>query len=243
LITYIRLFLLLIFIIVLSVLAIISSIIDRTFTSYFWLLKIFGYGVLYISGVKLNVEGLENFDHSKVFVYVSNHSSLYDIPSLCAAFPNKTCIVFKKELAKIPLFGWQLMLGPFIIIDRQNPEKALKSIEHAKKIMKERNFSVLLFAEGTRSKTGQVQPFKRGAFHLASQVAYPIIPTSVSGTEKILPKGKLKIQSGTITVRFDKPIPADNINNKKDELELMEKVRQIIIQNKESELWQFQSRM
>lgn len=231
-ITYIRLFLLFIFILILSILALISLIIDRTFTSYFLLLKIFGYGVLFISGVKLKVEGLENFDHSKVYVYVSNHSSLFDIPSLCAAFPNKTCIVFKKELAKIPLFGWQLVIGPYIIIDRQNPEKALKSIERAKKTMRKKNYSVLLFAEGTRSKTGEVQPFKRGAFHLASQVGYPVIPTSVSGTNKILPKGKLKINSGTITVRFAQPIPTDNIHNKKDELELMEKVRTIVIQNK-----------
>jgi 1-acyl-sn-glycerol-3-phosphate acyltransferase len=209
----------------------IFSIVDRSFHLYYKLSKIWSKGILLISGIKLSISGLENFDHKSIYVFVSNHSSQYDIPSLQYAIPVPISIVFKKELSRIPLFGWQLKMGPYIMIDRANVEDALKSIEEAKKRMIEKKLSPLVFAEGTRSRTGEVQPFKRGAFYLASKVGFPIIPVSVSGASKILPKGKFKIKSGTIFVHFDKPISLENIINRKDEIELMEKVRSIIIQN------------
>ncbi len=214
-----------------SVVAIIVSIIDRSFTLYFLESRVFSKGILLIGGVKLKVTGIENLNLKDTYIFVSNHSSQFDIPALQYSIPHKASIVYKKELGKIPLFGWQMKLGPYIMIDRQNVEKAIESIKRAKKMMSEKGVSVLLFAEGTRSKTGEVQPFKRGAFYLASRAGYPIIPVSVSGTEKILPKGKFKIKSGTINIHFDKPISTDNIKNRKDELDLMEKVRDIIIQN------------
>ena len=229
--SYIKLFFIVLYTIVVSVLALISAIIDRSFSLYFILSRVFSKGILLIGGVKLKVTGYENFDNNKTYVFVSNHSSQFDIPALQFSVPQKFSIVYKKELGKIPLFGWQMRLGPYIMIDRKNVESALESIERAKEMMSDKNISVLLFAEGTRSKTGEVQPFKRGAFYLASRVGFPIVPVSVSGTEKILPKGKLKIKSGTIYIHFDKPIPTENIVNRKDELELMEKVRDIVIQN------------
>jgi 1-acyl-sn-glycerol-3-phosphate acyltransferase len=229
--SYLKISLIVIHTTICSFLAIIVSLIDRSFYLYFKLAKIFSKGILIISGIKLSVTGLENFDHKKIYVFVSNHSSQYDIPSLQYAIPNPISIVFKKELSKIPLFGWQLMLGPYIMIDRSNAESALRSIEEAKKRMIQKKLSPVVFAEGTRSKTGEVQPFKRGAFYLASKVGFPIVPVSVTGASKILPKGKFKIKSGTIYVHFDKPIPTESIINRKDELDLMEKVRDIIITN------------
>jgi len=213
------------------------SIIDRSFYLYYKLSKIWSKGILLISGIKLSITGLENFDHKSIYVFVSNHSSQFDIPSLQYSIPVPISIVFKKELSRIPLFGWQLKMGPYIMIDRANVEDALKSIEEAKKRMIGKKLSPLLFAEGTRSRTGEVQPFKRGAFYLASKVGFPIIPVSVGGASKILPKGKFKIKSGTIYVHFGRPIPTENISNRKDEVQLMEKVRGIVIQNMENGKW------
>jgi len=231
--TYIKLTLIFLYTAILSVIAFFFGIVDRSFKLYFWLSKVFSKGILLISGIKLEVKGLENFNPGGVYVYVSNHSSMYDIPALQYAVPNHASIVFKQELGKIPIFGWQLKTGPYIIIDRASPERAMKSIERAKETMKIKGFSIILFSEGTRSKTDEVQPFKRGAFYLASRVSFPIIPVSISGTGKILPKGKLKIVPGKITVHFDKPIETGEIKSKKDELELMERVREIVIKNKE----------
>ena len=228
--SYIKIFFIIIHSAICSIFALIFSL-DRSFYLYYKLSKVFSKGIFLISGIKLSVSGLENIDKRNIYVFVSNHSSQYDIPALQYVIPIPISIVFKKELSKIPVFGWQLRTGPYIMIDRSNTESALKSIEKAKKRMTEKKLSPLLYPEGTRSKTGEVQTFKRGAFYLAAKVGFPIIPVSISGASEILPKGKFKINSGTIYVHFDKPIATENVSSRKDELELMGKVRDIIISN------------
>ncbi|MFO7445938.1 MAG: lysophospholipid acyltransferase family protein [Ignavibacteriaceae bacterium] len=231
--SYLKLFFIIIHTIICSIFALLFSL-DRTHSLYVWLSKIFSGGILLIAGIKLKVTGLENIDKKAVYIFASNHASQFDIPALQYAIPNRMSIVFKKELAKIPIFGWQLKTGPYIMIDRKNAEKALKSIEEAKRKMMENRLSATIFPEGTRSLTGEVQAFKRGAFNLASKVGYPVVPVTISGSDKLLPKGKFIIKSGTIHVHFDKPVPTDNIKTRADELALMEKVRDIIIRNLET---------
>ena len=124
-----------------------------------------------------------------------------------------------------------MMLGPYIVIDRKNAEKAIASIQKAKRLMNSKKISIHIFAEGTRSRTGEIQPFKRGAFYLASKVGYPIVPVTINGASSILPKGKLNIKSGTMHIHFDKPIPTDNLKTRHDEMDLMETVRKKVMEN------------
>lgn len=229
--TYIRIFFIVLFTLVCSVFAILFALFDKTYNSYFWLSKIFSGGVLWISGIKLKVTGLENLKKNGTYIVVSNHSSQFDIPAMQLAIPVRMSIVFKKELAKIPFFGWQLYLGPYVMINRKKAEDAVKSIERAKYLMKEKNVSILLFAEGTRSKNGEIQPFKRGAFYLASRVGYPVVPVSISGAQKILPKGSLRIKPGTLFIHFDKPIDTAGVETRQDEINLMQNVRDIVVKN------------
>lgn len=229
-ITFIKLFLIVIHSLICSILALFFSL-QPSYNLYFKLSKYFSGVILWLSGIKLKVTGLENFSSHKTYVFVSNHSSQYDIVTLQKCIPNRMAMIFKKELVKIPFFGWQLYLGPYVMIDRQNMERALKSIEEAKIKMEKKNISIVVFAEGTRSKTGDVQPFKRGAFRLATKVGYPIVPVSISGSNKIMPKGTYKLWSGTIKVHFDKPIVSDNVKTREDEIALMNNVREIIIKN------------
>ncbi|MCW8811096.1 MAG: 1-acyl-sn-glycerol-3-phosphate acyltransferase [Ignavibacteriaceae bacterium] len=230
-ITALKLFLIVIHTFICSIFAMIFAVIDRSYTVYFKISKIFSGGVLLISGIKLDITGLENIDKSKTYVFVSNHSSQYDIVVLQKTIPNRMAMIFKKELAKIPFFGWQLAMGPYVMIDRGNYEKAMRSIEEAKEKMKKKSISIVVFAEGTRSKTGDIQPFKRGAFRLATQVGYPIIPTTVIGSNKIMPKGTYKLRRGTIKVHFDKPIQSEGIKTRQEEIDLMNRVRDIIVNN------------
>lgn len=218
-----------------SIFAILFLVFDRSFKLYFGISPVFSGGILKISSVKVEKSGLDNFYHTKPYIFVSNHSSQFDIPVLQHSIPGRMGMIFKKELAKIPFFGWQLKWGPYVMIDRKDFESALKSIEEAKEKISKLGMSVVVFAEGTRSKTGEVQPFKRGAFYLASRSGYPIIPVSISKTNSIMPKGKFQIKGGKVKVHFDKPIPTDQVMNKKDEVELMERVRNIIIHNIEKD--------
>jgi 1-acyl-sn-glycerol-3-phosphate acyltransferase len=230
-ITVIKIFLIAIHTFICSIFAMIFSIVDRSHTLYFKLSKYFSGGVLWLSGIKLDVTGMENFDKDKTYVFVSNHLSQYDIVTLQRIIPNRMAMIFKKELAKIPFFGWQLKMGPYVMIDRENFEKAMQSIEEAKEKMQKQNISIVVFAEGTRSKTGEIQPFKRGAFRLATKVGYPIVPTTIVGSNKIMPKGTYKLKKGTIKVHFDKPILSEGIKTRQEEKDLMNHVREIVVQN------------
>ncbi|MCG6914426.1 1-acyl-sn-glycerol-3-phosphate acyltransferase [bacterium BMS3Abin03] len=230
-ITLFKLFLIVVHTIICSVFAILFSLIDRSFNLYFKLSGYFSGGILFLSGIKLKITGLDNFDHNGTYVYVANHASQYDIVTMQKSVPNRMAIIFKRELAKIPLFGWQLTLGPYIMIDRKNIESALNSIEIAKRMMKEKRVSILVFAEGTRSLTGEVQPFKRGAFRMASSVGYPIIPVSISGSNKIMPKGTFKLKSGKIHIHYGIPISTEGISSRQEEIDLMNRVREVIIEN------------
>jgi len=230
-ITYFKLFLIVIHTTICSVLALIFAFIERRFIVYFWISKLFSGGILLITGIKLKVEGFENIDPKATYVFVSNHSSQFDITALQYGIPNRLAMIYKKELSKIPLFGWQLAAGPYVSIDRKNAESALKSIQKAKQIMQEKNVSILVFAEGTRSPDGQIQEFKRRAFRLASSVGYPIVPITIIGSSRIMPKGKLKFNKGEMIMRIDKPIPTQELKSRLDEMTMMKTIRDIIIKN------------
>lgn len=234
--TYIKLIFLLIHTIILSVLALLSGLFDRSYKSYFILTKVFSAPVLAIAGIKVKITGRENVVPKTPYVFVSNHLSLFDIPVLQRYVPNDFGFVFKKEIASVPVFGWQMQLSPHVIVDRQNPTKAMKSIEKAKERLTKKKISVLLFPEGTRSKTREMLPFKRGAFHLATQVGFPIVPVTISGTKNLFQKKPFRINSGIVYLHFDKPIHSNNVGARNEELELMQKVRDIIEQNYRKEL-------
>jgi 1-acyl-sn-glycerol-3-phosphate acyltransferase len=135
---YIKIFFIVIWTIICSVFALISGLIDRSYNTYKNLTKLFSRGILFISGIKVRTSGLENIQGEGPFIFISNHISQFDIVALQATIPLRTGFVFKKELARIPLFGWQLLTGPHIVIDRSNAENALKSIHKARHKMKTR---------------------------------------------------------------------------------------------------------
>ena len=230
-ITVFKLFLIVLFGLFWSTVTLFTLPFDRNFIFYFKVSKWFSGGILKISGIKLKVTGLENFSHNKAYVFVSNHLSQYDIVTLQKSIPNRMAMIFKKELARIPFFGWQLYLGPYVMINRKNIESAMRSIDEAKEKLVKKNISMVVFAEGTRSKTGEIQSFKRGAFRLASKVGFPIVPVTISGSNKIMPKNTFKIKPGTIHIHFDKTISTEGIETRKDEMELMNRVREVVVRN------------
>ncbi|MCS7053288.1 MAG: 1-acyl-sn-glycerol-3-phosphate acyltransferase [Ignavibacterium sp.] len=233
-ITVIKLLLIGIHTIILSIIATFSALVDRSFKSYFFLTKIFSKGILFIAGVKVETINKNKIDNNSTYVFVSNHLSQFDIPVLQSAIPNRIAMIFKKELSRIPIFGWQLVLGPHIMVNRKSPESGMKSIEQAKERMKAKGISVLVFPEGTRSKTGDLLPFKRGAFHLASKIGAPIVPVTIINSEKIMPKGSFKLKRGNVKVIFNDPIDTSNIKSKPDEIQLMEKIKLTMLNNKEN---------
>lgn len=213
-----------------SVVGILAALLDRSGRWYHKAARVWSKFTLWLFGVKVSTVGLEHLDPAKRYVYVSNHASMFDIPAIFVAIPDDIRIVLKKELTRVPLWGWALKVGPYISIDRFNAKDAMGSLDRALETIR-RGASVLVFAEGTRSRDGKLQPFKRGAFALAARSGVPIVPVTINNSFKILPKGSLKIQPADISVVVDKPIESAGVMGKEDELRLMEQVHAVLEKN------------
>ncbi|HEY3251416.1 MAG TPA: lysophospholipid acyltransferase family protein, partial [Ignavibacteria bacterium] len=134
----------------------------------YFILKSWTKGGLLLYGVKVNLAGRENIEKGKGHIYVSNHLSYLDILVLLATIPDNIRMVYKREISRIPIFGWAMLACGFISIDRTNIKRAVKSLgKGASRIKK--GLSVLIFPEGTRSRDGKTGEFKRGMFLLAEK--------------------------------------------------------------------------
>ena len=186
--------------------------------------------LLFICGVEVHVTGLDKLDRSKNYVYVSNHASLFDIPAVIGGVPDQIRIVYKRELERIPLFGWGLKWGSYIGIDRGKGTEAVRSLEKAAERIR-KGASVLLFAEGTRTTDGRLQPFKRGAFNLAIKAGVPVIPLTVNGSYHILPKRSVSVRPGRVNLLLGTPILPEGGEGKGAEVRLMNEVHAAIEDN------------
>lgn len=202
--SYIKVFLIAIFALIIAVIAIISYPFDYKGRVTFVLTKAFSKAVLVIAGVKLNVEGREFLNKDESYIYVTNHQSMFDIPILMQASPSNIRFIYKKSLTNIPVFGWAMYLSGYIPIDREDGRSAMKTLkESAKKTAQ--GISLVIFPEGTRSD-GKLGEFKRGVFVIADEAKAKIVPGTIIDSYKILSKGRLHIKGGEVKVVFSKPI-------------------------------------
>lgn len=121
------------------------------------------------------------------------------------AIPNNVRFIYKESLTRIPVLGWGMYLGKYIPINRDNVRDAMKALKNAAKKITN-GISVAIFPEGTRSFDGNLGEFKRGMFVLADEAKVPLIPTTIIGSNRIMPRTKFQINSGTVKVIFDYPI-------------------------------------
>ncbi len=202
----IRITIFLLFTAICSVISVPLSLIDRTGNSYLAIARFWAKGSLILFSIKVKVTGLENISAGRNYIYASNHTSYLDIPAVIAVIPDNIRLVFRESLYKVPVWGWSLRFAPFIVVDNSSAQKAKLTI--AKAIATIRNgASVLLFAEGTRTKTGEMGPFKRGAFRLAFDSGALIIPVAIKGAYDLLPRSQnLPKHGGTVTISLGAPL-------------------------------------
>jgi 1-acyl-sn-glycerol-3-phosphate acyltransferase len=191
--------------------------------------KIWTNSILFAAGVKLHVEGIEKIDPKKSYIFIGNHQSHFDVLSLFSVLPLTVRFMAKKELFKIPVFGWSLYASGTIRIDRSNRERAISSMNNALNRIK-RGVSVVVFPEGTRSEEGIIREFKKGGFVLAIKGEIPVVPVSISGSRFILPKNTIRIRPGNIKLVISDPINTKDYGYQQRE-KLSRNVRDIIIEN------------
>jgi 1-acyl-sn-glycerol-3-phosphate acyltransferase len=162
--------------------------------------------MLRVSNVRVTTIGLEHIAPGRPQIILSNHVSWYDVLALTATIPKRYRFVGKKELTRVPLWGRAWQASGHIAIDRSDTFRAVESLDRAGQLVREDRSSIIIFPEGTRSATGELQPFKKGAFMLALHSGIEVLPTAVQGTHGILPKDNWRMRPGRIIVRFGQPI-------------------------------------
>jgi len=157
------------------------------------------------AGTPLVIDGLERIPPGPV-VYASNHSSMFDIWALAAGMPGSIRFVAKQELARIPLLGPAMLAAGHVTIDRTNRSRAMDAYTEAARRIHAHGASTVVFPEGTRSRTGELLPFKNAPFGLAIAAQVPLVPVYVHDTFRILPKGAWRLKPTPIRIRVGEPI-------------------------------------
>ena len=168
---------------------------------------------LWLSGIKVRVHGGENIQRGRAAVYAVNHTSNVEPPILFLAlsplFP-RLRVLYKAELRKLPILVRAWDLAGFVPLERGNRDQSLPAIDRAAEALQEGN-SFLIFPEGTRSRTGELLPFKKGGFIMAIKGQAPIVPVAITGARDAMHKGSFVIQPVTVNVRFGTPVESRGI--------------------------------
>ncbi|KAF0133274.1 MAG: 1-acyl-sn-glycerol-3-phosphate acyltransferase [Candidatus Saganbacteria bacterium] len=176
--------------------------------------KIWAKLLAFLSGIPVSIEG--DILKNEAFILASNHQSYADVLLLLAYLPAHFRFIIKKELFKIPFFGWYLKKAGFISVDRGSSEKAHKLFSEAQDIIKSGE-NILIFPEGTRSNDGQLQPFKRGALLLAFKSKVKVIPIAISGSFNILPPKSLFFRVVPVKLKIGEPVSLERFGSKFEE--------------------------
>ena len=206
-----------------SLTALVFGAIDRTGDLVLALARLWSRVILGVPGVKLEVKMHTPLEPGRPYVFMPNHASMVDIWVVFVAIPASFRFIAKKQLAKIPLFGWAMAAGRFIFIDRQNAASARRSMEEAARRIRAGQ-SVVIFPEGTRTRDGRLLPFKKGGFHLAMDSGADIVPVAIRGSREVMPRGAALIKAGTVTMEVGEPIPTAGLKSA-DREALIAKVR------------------
>lgn len=179
-----------------------------------------------LAGIRYHVRGREHLVRNRSVVFCANHQSNVDPLVLFRALHSRLHILYKAELRKLPLLGRALGVGGFVAVDRTNRERALDAIEQGAQSLRDGN-SFLIFPEGTRSRTEELLPFKKGGFVMAIKAQVPVVPVAVQGGRAAMRKGSALIRPVMVSVRIGEPFETREMTID-DRDDLIAKVRQRI---------------
>ena len=182
--------------------------------------------ILWLTLIRVRCSGCQSIDPKRSYVVVVNHLSVLDILAIYGYLPVDFRWVMKQEIRKIPVIGGGCYRMGHIYIDRSNRQKAIASLQAAREQLVD-GISILFFPEGTRSRTGEMLPFKKGAFRMAIDLQLPLLPVTLRNTGKLMPRGSLSPLPGTIELVIHPEIPVHGLTT--DDLPaLMKKARAAI---------------
>lgn len=210
-----------------ATLSILFSLLDGTGKRQHWCARTWSRLILWISRVRVDIQGLSGLDTTRAYIFASNHLSIFDIWAFLAHLPFQFRFVAKMSLFRQPFLGWHLKRSGNIPIDRHNPRQALRSLRTAGERIRA-GISVVVFPEGMRTWGEVVAPFKRGSFLLAQHAEVPVVPVTLIGSHRLLPRGSVRITPGEMQMIIHPPIEYAEYKDMNLD-ELADKVRTQII--------------
>lgn len=211
---------------VMGTLSLLSSLFDRHGRIQHWFARTWARMILKTVGMRVQVEGLEHIHPTQPAIYTANHLSAADIPVLLGCLPVQFRIMAKKELFRYPFLGWHLKRSGQIAIDPGDPRASLRSLNHASQSLRA-GTPLVVFPEGGRSQTGQLQKFMGGAFYVAIRAQAPVVPIAIVGTYELLPMNSFHVRPGTVQMIIGEPIPTKGLHVR-DMDKLADRVREVI---------------
>jgi 1-acyl-sn-glycerol-3-phosphate acyltransferase len=180
--------------------------------------------ILWTSGVRVRVSGLENIDPGNSYVLCVNHQSHMDIPIILAVLPFQFRFAAKKQLFRYPFLGWHLRRSGHVPIDRENPHAAVKSLREAANAVRQ-GISIIIFPEGATSTDGAIKPFKGGGFMLAAKSEAAVVPITIRGSRAVLVPRTYHVRGGSVEVIVSRPIASEGVSTG----ELAQRVREEVL--------------
>ena len=208
--------------------SLVSSLFDRSGYVAHACARAWSWLILKTTGVDVTVIGLNKLVPGTTYVFVANHSSIYDTPVVFSSLPYQVRIIAKQSLAMFPVLGWHLKRGGHLFVDRKDPDRA--GILNRRRGLVSQGLSLIVYPEGTRTEDGHVGRFKAGSFLLAIQAGLPIVPLSIVGNRAVMPKGRLRTEPAHVTMIVHDPIqpPAIAEPTVHDAKALAERVHDIV---------------
>jgi len=204
--------------------SVVSSLLDSRGRVQHGCARLWSRLILWTSGVRVHVVGLENIRPNIPYVLCVNHQSHMDIPIILAALPFQFRFAAKKQLFRYPFLGWHLRRSGHVPVDRENPHAAVKSLREAAETIK-RGRPVLIFPEGGTSLDGTIKPFKGGGFMLATRSNAEVVPVTIRGSRRVLVPKTYHVRGGSVEVTVGKAISSTGLSSS----ELANRVRKEIV--------------
>ncbi len=191
--------------ILMACLSVSLSLIDRQGSATDGVARAWARMLLFLSGIRLRVRGLENIKPGQSYIFAGNHLSLMDTPVMLSSVPVRFLFLVNRRYFEIPFLGTHLQRTGHFSIDPADVRGSLKVMTEAGRAIRKRSISILIFPEGSRSRGGMGE-FKEGAAYMAIKSGVPVIPFAIRGTREVLEIGSLYVRGGPVDLAFGEPI-------------------------------------